>query len=96
MGKITERDVVYIAGLARLELTGEEVRNFCDQLGKILEYMDKLNSADTSGVKPYPEVASSGNVWRGDVNVPCGAAADIIALAPESEGGLFKVRKVLE
>ena len=40
---LTEKDVRYVAELAHLELTAEEVSKFLPQLDSILQYIDKLN-----------------------------------------------------
>ncbi|HET8866446.1 MAG TPA: Asp-tRNA(Asn)/Glu-tRNA(Gln) amidotransferase subunit GatC, partial [Gracilimonas sp.] len=40
---VTEKDVQYIANLARLQLNDEEVKSFAGDMNKILGYMDQLN-----------------------------------------------------
>ena len=63
--KITEDEVRYVAELANLTLTDEEVRKFGAELDEILEHIDKLNAVDTSGVEPMTcppaPIASSRN-----------------------------------
>lgn len=51
---LTEKDVRYVAELAHLELTEEEVRKFLPQLDSILQYMEKLNELDTTQISPWP------------------------------------------
>ena len=53
---LTEQDVRYVAELAHLELTPEEIRKFLPQLDSILQYMQKLNALDTSQVEPMAQV----------------------------------------
>ena len=53
---LTEKDVRYVAGLAHLELTEEEVKKFLPQLDAVLEHMQKLNQLDTSQVEPMAQV----------------------------------------
>ncbi|MEW6040073.1 MAG: Asp-tRNA(Asn)/Glu-tRNA(Gln) amidotransferase subunit GatC [Elusimicrobiota bacterium] len=96
MEKIKKEDVTYIADLARLELTEQEIKTFTEQLGKILEYMEKLNEVDTSGVNPFSDTVLSKNVWRDDVVVPFPCAGDILSCAPDSEANYFKIKKVIE
>ncbi len=43
----TEKDVRYVADLAHLELTEDEVKMYLPQLESILQYVDKLNELDT-------------------------------------------------
>ncbi len=40
--KLTEKEVRYVANLANLRLTGEEVARMVNDLGGILDHMDKL------------------------------------------------------
>ena len=53
---LTEQDVRYVAELAHLELTPEEIRKFLPQLDSILQYMQKLNALDTTQVEPMAQV----------------------------------------
>src|SRR5437867_11046200 len=53
---LTEKDVRYVAELAHLELTEEEVRTFLPQLDSILQYVNKLNELDTSQLEPMAQV----------------------------------------
>ena len=53
---LTEKDVLYVADLAHLELTEEEIKKFLPQLDSILQYMEKLNELDTSQVEPMAQV----------------------------------------
>ena len=55
--KVTEKDVLYVADLANLELTPEERARMVRDLNSILEYVDRLNELDTSGVPPMAQVS---------------------------------------
>ena len=48
--EITEKETEYIAGLARLELSPEELKLYASQLGSILSWVEQINAADTAGV----------------------------------------------
>jgi len=50
--KITDEIVNHIAHLARLEFIGEEKQEIKRDMEKIINFMDALNSIDTSGVEP--------------------------------------------
>ncbi|MGH9445962.1 MAG: Asp-tRNA(Asn)/Glu-tRNA(Gln) amidotransferase subunit GatC [Terriglobia bacterium] len=95
----TEKDVQYIAELAHLELTGEEVKGFKPQLDAILEYMQTLNQADTANVEPMAQVVAPGKpnpAIRADHNLPSFPQAIALANAPEPGPGLFRVPSVIE
>ena len=97
--KITERDVLYVAALANLELTEPETAQFVGDLNSILSYMEKLNELDTSQVEPMAQVlyeAEETGTLRADQDRPGFTAETAIANAPESGAGQFKVPKVIE
>lgn len=95
---ITREDVLKIAELSRLELTGDEVDAFTEQLGSILNHIDKLNELDTSNVEPLsPTTASGDNDYtrRDDIVEPSLGQQTAVANAPDTSDGYFKVPKVI-
>lgn len=93
---ISEEDVRKIAQLAHLRLASEEVQLYQGQLVKILDSMTELSTLDTSAVLPTTSVLGLSNVMREDVPAPFPGIEALLANAPDSEGGYFKVRKVIE
>ncbi|MFH1620375.1 MAG: Asp-tRNA(Asn)/Glu-tRNA(Gln) amidotransferase subunit GatC [bacterium] len=93
---ITEKDVEHMAALARLELSPEEKQLYCGQLGGILDWMEKLNSLDISGVESTSHVSDADNVMRDDIPVQSGMAGALLSNAPEKAHDFVKVRKVIE
>jgi aspartyl-tRNA(Asn)/glutamyl-tRNA(Gln) amidotransferase subunit C len=96
---LTEKDVRYVAELAHLELSDEEVRKFLPQLDSILEYIQKLNELDTSQVEPMAQVtypASENPALRADQARRTFAQEESLAGAPEGAAGCFKVPQVIE
>jgi aspartyl-tRNA(Asn)/glutamyl-tRNA(Gln) amidotransferase subunit C len=94
--KMTRQDVQRVATLARLRLSPEEEERFTEQLEKILQYMEKLNQLDTSGIEPFMHAINVANVLRED-NVTNEAQAEaLLANAPAKHGTFFKVPKIIE
>lgn len=58
--------VKHVAKLANLPLTDQEEEKYSKQLSKILEYVDQLNSVDTSNVEPIFNVSGQNNVMAED------------------------------
>ncbi len=54
--KITEQQVRYVADLANLKLTSEEIGRLSKDLDEILTHIDTLNELDTSNVQPMTQV----------------------------------------
>jgi len=106
--KVTEKDVLYVADLANLELTPEERTRMVRDLNSILEYLGRLNKLDTAGVPPMAQVADRYGVpeKKGIARFEYAMRADALgksldhklalANAPESDGTFFKVPKVIE
>ena len=97
--KISEKEVRYIAGLANLELTGDEVQRYLHDLNDILTHMDKLNELDTSSVAPMAQVlydAEPTATLREDVERTTLTNADAVVNAALTAGGYFKVPRVIE
>jgi aspartyl-tRNA(Asn)/glutamyl-tRNA(Gln) amidotransferase subunit C len=92
---ITLRDVECVAKLARLKLTEEEEVAFQRELDKVVEHMDKLNAVDTGNVPVTSHVIPTQNVLREDRVSPSLSADQALVNAPRSEGGFFRVPKVI-
>ena len=96
---LSEKEVLYVADLAHLELTEEEVKKFGPQLDAVLEYVQKLNQLDTSGVEPMAQVTyptAENPALRADRSHRTFTQEEALKNAPEQGGGCFKVPQVIE
>ncbi len=93
---LTLEEVEQVASLARLQLTDNEKTRFREQLSAILDYMAMLRRLDTSAIEPTATVLPLRSVLRPDVVTPSLPAGELLALAPEAEGQMFRVPPVLE
>jgi len=99
--KVSEKDVLYVAELANLDLTPEEQTRMLHDLNSILDYIDRLNELDTDKVAPMANVPDgrAGGGLREDVryglreSLPHETA---LKNAPASDGTFFEVPKVIE
>ncbi|MBM3788120.1 MAG: Asp-tRNA(Asn)/Glu-tRNA(Gln) amidotransferase subunit GatC [Acidobacteria bacterium] len=97
--KLTEEQVRYVAGLANLTLTGDEIQRYAHDLSEILTHIENLNTLDTSNVEPMAQVlfeAEDTASLRADVPHTCLSNAEALANAPVAGQGYFKVPKVIE
>ena len=88
---ITRDEVLHVAKLARLELTGEEVERLTDELGAILEAVGKGAELDLTDVPPTSHPLAVVNVWDEDEPRDSLALDDAFANAPQREHDLFRV-----
>jgi aspartyl-tRNA(Asn)/glutamyl-tRNA(Gln) amidotransferase subunit C len=93
---LTLEEVEHIAGLARLNLTDEEKALYREQLSAILDYAARLQSLDTAGIPPTSSVLPPRTVLRSDEPRPGLTRDDLLANAPETTQGQFRVPPVLE
>ena len=89
-------DVRYIAQLARVHLSEEEIATFQSQLDHIIQYVEKLKEVDVSGVEPTAHASPVFNVFRPDESRDWFDAATALSNAPRQANGLFSVTKVVE
>ena len=93
---ISDETIDYVGILAKLELSKEEKEEAKKDMGRMLDYIDKLNELDTGGVEPMSHVFSMNNVFREDVVTNGDDRDDILKNAPEQKEGAFKVPKTVE
>lgn len=93
--KISRAEVAYVARLARLEFTEEEMELFTTQLNAILDYVGKLGELDTSGVEPTSHAIEITNAFRDDAVHESLSVEEALANAPEREDGFFVVPRVI-
>lgn len=97
--KLTEENVRYVAGLANLTLTEQEIHQYTEDLSGILTHMEKLNELDTANVEPMTQVLFAGEEngsLREDIEHTPLSNEVALANAPVSGAGYFKVPKVIE
>ncbi len=93
--RISRDDVVYVAGLARLELTDDELERFTGQLAAVLDHAADVEALDTAGVPPTAHPLALVNVLRDDVVRPGLEREAVLAAAPSVEDDRFRVPPVL-
>lgn len=95
MPQLTREDVAQVARLARLALTPAEIDDLRDDLAGILDHAADIEALDTTDVEPTAHPLPLVNVLRPDVAVPSLDRAAVLAMAPASEDGRFKVPRIL-
>lgn len=96
MAVLTRDDVLKLARLARLSLTDAEIDEFQAELSAILEYVQQLQNADTTGLEPTSQVSGLESVMREDSIKDYGLNRDdLLKNVPEVEDGQIKVRRMV-
>ena len=93
---ISDETIEYVGILAKLELSEEEKEQAKKDMANMLDYIDRLNELDTSGVDPMSHVFPVNNVFREDVVTNEDDREEILANAPEAKDGAFVVPKTFD
>ena len=93
---ISNETIEYVGILAKLELSEEEKEQAGKDMSRMLDYIDKLNELDTSGVEPMSHVFPVHNVFREDVVENGDDRENMLKNAPEQKNGSYKVPKTVE
>lgn len=94
--KISAETVQYLAELASLRLSDEEVARMQRDLDAILAYVDKLQELDTSDVPPTAHVLDIMTPYREDVVRDVLPVEEAVRNAPEHDRSSMHVPKVIE
>jgi aspartyl-tRNA(Asn)/glutamyl-tRNA(Gln) amidotransferase subunit C len=89
-------DVTYVARLARLNLTADELAEFQSQLGQILDYVQAIRGVDVTGVEPTAHAIHVQNMFREDVTADGLAMDAILSNAPQHSDNQFLVPRIVE
>jgi aspartyl-tRNA(Asn)/glutamyl-tRNA(Gln) amidotransferase subunit C len=93
--KITKETVFHIAELSCLNLTEEEIEKYQKDLSAIINYIDKLNQADTAAVVTAGHVRPVPQNLREDGLKGSVPREEMIRNAPSEGDGFFKVPKFI-
>lgn len=97
---ISDKEVRHIASLARIKISDKEEKSLKKDLSSILEYIDKLNEVDTTGVEPLYQTTGLVNSFRtdeprGEFKMDESLNEKLIGQAPHQENRFIKVKSVL-
>ena len=93
--RIGDETIEYVGILAKLELSGEEKEAAKEYMGRMLDYIDKLNELDTTGIEPMSHIFPMTNVFREDVVTNGDDSENMLQNAPEVKNGSYVVPKTV-
>ena len=96
MSAISRDEVAHLARLARLALTDEELTRYAGQLDGILDAVAKVTEVAADDIPPTSHSVPLTNVTRPDVLRPSIDRDEVLAMAPASEDGRFRVPRILD
>ena len=93
---ISDETIEYVGILAKLELSDEEKEQAKSDMGRMLDYIDKLGELDTTDVEPMSHVFPVENVFREDVVTNGDERERLLSNAPQEKNGMFVVPRTFE
>lgn len=94
---ISKDKIEHMAHLAKINLLPEEKEKFFKEFSQILDFVEKLQEADTSKIEPFASGEIAG-IAREDKAAPKNdeSVRKLMENVPEKEGNLVKTKKIFE
>jgi aspartyl-tRNA(Asn)/glutamyl-tRNA(Gln) amidotransferase subunit C len=89
-------DVRNIANLARIELSEGDAEATRDKLNSIFGLIEQMQAVDTGAVEPMSHPQDVPQRLRDDVVTESDHREDFQKIAPQTDGGLYLVPRVVE
>ncbi len=96
MSTISRDEVARVAGLARIDLTPDELDRLAGELDHIVDAVARVSEVATPDVPATSHPLPMTNVFREDVPEEPLPVDEILASAPAAEQGRFLVPQILE
>ncbi|WP_406828030.1 Asp-tRNA(Asn)/Glu-tRNA(Gln) amidotransferase subunit GatC [Microbulbifer sp. ARAS458-1] len=93
---VDAQTVEKLAELARIAISEETIDEVSSRLGDVLQLVDQLQAVNTDGVAPMAHPLDEVQVLRKDEVTESNRREDFLALAPQTEAGLYLVPKVID
>lgn len=93
---ISDETIEYVGILAKLELSDAEKEQAKSDMGRMLDYIDKLGELDTAEVEPMSHVFAVQNVFREDVVTNGDEREQLLSNAPQEKDGMFMVPRTFD
>ena len=92
---IEKKEVEWLARLAKLKLSDEELDGLTEDMEEIVEFAGRINSA-VSGTEAYRGVVTPVEALREDIVEPSLAHDTVLANAPDADENEFRMPKIVE
>jgi aspartyl-tRNA(Asn)/glutamyl-tRNA(Gln) amidotransferase subunit C len=94
--EVNDQLVDKLANLSRLQFDAAEKVAIKEDLQSMIQFIDKLNELDTTGVEPLLHMSDNVNVLRSDAVQGSISREEALKNAPVHDEQFFKVPKVIQ
>ena len=95
MQEFSKEEIAKLAELAHLEVPETELEGLREDLSKIVEYVNRIEKIDVSGLEPMQHPFDTENVWREDVIQTSLSQEAALANAPQRIGEYFAFPRIV-
>ena len=93
---IEQKEIAKVANLARLAIDPQEINETTERINRVLDLVDQLQAADTSGIAPMAHPLDAVQRLRADTVTESDNRDAFQNIAPATEDGLYLVPKVID
>jgi len=88
--------ILKAAELAHLDLTEDEIIQYTQQLGRILEHFSRIDSVETEEIEPAVHALDLLGPLRKDTETESHARHEMMSNTEHESDGFYSVRKIIE
>lgn len=90
------QDIERIARLARIAVSAEEAQVWQQQINDIFRLVERMQAVDTTDILPMAHAQDVSQRLRDDIVTERDEREKFLAIAPQTEDGLYLVPRVIE
>ena len=95
MSSLSRDDVAKLAGLARIEMSEDELVSLASEFTVILDAVARVQEVASADVEPTSHPLPLRNIFRPDIVTPSLSPEDALSGAPAQEDSRFRVPQIL-
>jgi aspartyl-tRNA(Asn)/glutamyl-tRNA(Gln) amidotransferase subunit C len=99
MAQLTREHILKLARLSRLELKDDEIEQYLKELQAILEYVERLEAVDVTGIEPTYQVSGLRNTPKtmriDEVQEQLASPAELLKGVPRTKDGYIQVGRMI-
>ena len=89
-------EIAKLGTLARIEISESTIDEVANSINDVLQLVDQLQAADTTGIEPMAHPMDAVQLLRADSISETNQRESFQAIAPATENGLYLVPKVID
>jgi len=95
---LSKEEILHLAKLAGLTISDSQLEKLPNDLSSVIEYMSKIKTLDTTGVKETSQVTNLKNVFREDIieKDRMLTQEETLSNAKSTYNGYFKVKAIFD